>query len=419
MGIKDNCKVKNYIDEILSEVKNKEVHEEIREEILDHIEDSYEGYIEDGLEKEKAIIKAIENMGEPLDVGYKLNAIHKGKPEWTIIVLSLFFSILGIGFIYFMGISGDITRYSYYNMMAKSIVALVFGITLSILLYKFDYRKIKKYSYKMFWILNGIVVLNYSIFGSQINGRVLMNLGIANIQFFNIYLILLIISIIGLIEENKHNMVKLVITHFIPIFLMMLYRNTVYALIYSIVFIFILFKCKLHKVCVLFSAVFLLIMGIVIERNPYMYSRMAGYIYFNLKEILSKIKPIGKGFEGINEVLPLGHSEFILAYIITSIGWIMGAILVLTIGYFIIKLMKSSKIIKDNYGKLIVESLTLVLSIEFVLGILMNLSLFPVMGITIPFISYGGSALFTNIISIGIIMSVYKRKSYSPIGAKE
>ncbi|WP_270474611.1 FtsW/RodA/SpoVE family cell cycle protein [Clostridium cochlearium] len=50
---------------------------------------------------------------------------------------------------------------------------------------------------------------------------------------------------------------------------------------------------------------------------------------------------------------------------------------------------------------------------HFIENIFMTFNLVPVMSIGLPFISYGGTSMIINMISIGLIMGIYKRKSYA------
>ncbi len=80
---------------------------------------------------------------------------------------------------------------------------------------------------------------------------------------------------------------------------------------------------------------------------------------------------------------------------------------------FILKMIKVAKLTKNSYGKLLVSAFISILTAEFLLNIGMNLGITPIIGVGLPFISFGGSQLITNMIIVGLILSVYRRKDIS------
>ena len=78
----ENSKIINYINEVCSLVKNKKVHAEIRAELLCHINDTIEDYLEIGIPEDKAIDKALIQMGNAEIIGHDLNKAHKSNSDW-------------------------------------------------------------------------------------------------------------------------------------------------------------------------------------------------------------------------------------------------------------------------------------------------------------------------------------------------
>lgn len=105
--------------------------------------------------------------------------------------------------------------------------------------------------------------------------------------------------------------------------------------------------------------------------------------------------------------------EFALTSIIYSFGWIVGIIVITLVLSFIVRIVFISKNTKNTYGKLLVSGLCSLFAIQFILHILFNFSLFPILGINMPFISYGGNQLIINVLSISLINNVYKFRNVS------
>mgnify|MGYP001612211512 FL=1 len=85
--------------------------------------------------------------------------------------------------------------------------------------------------------------------------------------------------------------------------------------------------------------------------------------------------------------------------------------------FFILYLIITWRILKTaidsrfNFARLFATGFAIVLMAQFFINVGMNLALLPVVGLYLPFVSYGGSGLIANFISLGILQSIRARKS--------
>lgn len=116
---------------------------------------------------------------------------------------------------------------------------------------------------------------------------------------------------------------------------------------------------------------------------------------------------LGKGFQRGTQVqlgfLPEAHSDFIFAAFVEEWGILGGGILVLTYLGLIIRMTLIGLKTRRNDLKFVVLGAGSVFLIHFFINIGSNLGLFPVTGISLPFVSYGGSNLLTSSLFISII----------------
>ncbi len=119
---------------------------------------------------------------------------------------------------------------------------------------------------------------------------------------------------------------------------------------------------------------------------------------------------LGKGLIGGIQTkyrfLPQAHSDFIFASFIEMWGFIGGLVLFSVYFFLFFELFKKIKNLKEgekNFEKLIIFGYMAFLFIQIVIHIGGNLDLLPVTGITLPFLSYGGSDLLINFLFLGII----------------
>lgn len=124
---------------------------------------------------------------------------------------------------------------------------------------------------------------------------------------------------------------------------------------------------------------------------------------------------LGRGTQSRLQFLPEFRTDFIFAFIAEELG-LVGSFLVL---FFYSVIFYSSFLIirntKDLFGQLIIVGSIGMLFFQIAINIGMNIGVLPITGITLPFLSYGGSSILTVFISLGLIASVQKfgKKKFS------
>lgn len=122
----------------------------------------------------------------------------------------------------------------------------------------------------------------------------------------------------------------------------------------------------------------------------------------------------GKGFGSGSQVqygfLPEPHTDFIFSALAEE--WGMAGVLALFAAYAVLvwRVLKIAIDSESNFPRLFATGFAIILISQFFINIGMNLSLLPVVGIYLPFLSYGGSALMGNFIALGILQSIKSRR---------
>ncbi len=122
----------------------------------------------------------------------------------------------------------------------------------------------------------------------------------------------------------------------------------------------------------------------------------------------------GEGFGQGTQVqlgfLPEAQTDFIFSAIAQEGG--MFAIIILLGGFLwmILRLLKMGYLLDTNFGKLVCLGTAIFFVTQFVFNVGSNLGLFPVVGVTFPFVSYGGSSMIINLILVGIVQSLYAKR---------
>jgi len=128
----------------------------------------------------------------------------------------------------------------------------------------------------------------------------------------------------------------------------------------------------------------------------------------------------GRGiFQGIYhryDYLPVQETDFIFAVIGEETGFVGGAAVIGLYLTMLIKMMNVSKKAKDNFGSLLAVGVTFMFAFQIIENIGMTMGIMPVTGITLPFLSYGGSSMITSMVAIGLLMNVYARRKRGSYG---
>ncbi len=115
-------------------------------------------------------------------------------------------------------------------------------------------------------------------------------------------------------------------------------------------------------------------------------------------------------------LLPMKTTDFIFPVISEEMGFIVSATLIVLYGTLLVRIINVARTTKDNYGKLIVIGVFSVFFAHIMENIGMCLGIFPITGIPLPFISYGGSSMLTNMLLIGLVLSVSARRRNYGLG---
>lgn len=148
--------------------------------------------------------------------------------------------------------------------------------------------------------------------------------------------------------------------------------------------------------------------------NPNLDPLGAGYTVIQSKIAIGSGGLLGKGWlsgtQNQLNFLPERHTDFIFSVVGEEWGFCGTLILVLLYFLLIKKMLEVISLTKDMYAKLLGVGIVTLVWAQVIINIAMTLGLMPVVGITLPLISYGGSSLFTTVISLAIVLDINRRR---------
>ena len=355
--------------------------------------------------------------------------------KWLLIILLLFstISILTIG---------SAQKLIYENdLMTRQIIWYIIGFILIIIVMKIK----NNFFIKNIWILYiiGIILLTLLlIFGTPVNNAKCWFTipGIGTFQPSEFVKIILIITLASMI--NKFNteyqkpsclqeftfILKILIVVLIPSILTFLQPDTGVVLIYLLITFIMLFISGIrYRWFVLAITILVLAIGSVvtiyfIDKDLFIkifgtsfflridrlldWSNSSGYQLENGLSAIGSGGLLGYGLNNTPIYFPEPQTDFIFAVYASNFGFIGSLLLLLLIGFFDIKLILLALKTKNNINKYIISGIIGMLIYQQVQNIGMTIGLLPITGITLPFISYGGSSLLSYMLMLGFIFNI-------------
>lgn len=124
-------------------------------------------------------------------------------------------------------------------------------------------------------------------------------------------------------------------------------------------------------------------------------------------------KGVGFGSQSQLKFLPEAQTDFIFAVIAEELGF-LGVVLVLSFYFlFFFRSYRLIRTIKDDFGIYVLIGLSGLIFIQMFINIGMNLGIMPVVGLPLPFVSYGGSSLISLLIGVGIMQNIIIKSKIS------
>ncbi|ARD75032.1 rod shape-determining protein RodA [Staphylococcus xylosus] len=149
--------------------------------------------------------------------------------------------------------------------------------------------------------------------------------------------------------------------------------------------------------------------------DPYTYSSGDGYHLTESLKAIGSGQLVGKGFNHGEVYIPENHTDFIFSVIGEEFGFIGSVILILVFLAFIFHLVRLATKFELPFSKLFIIGYATLVLFHVLQNIGMTIQLLPITGIPLPFISYGGSSLWSLMCGIGVILSFtyHQPKQYS------
>lgn len=343
--------------------------------------------------------------------------------------------------VYSLFLISSMERSSNYSYMTPQILALVLGYAAAIALTFIDYRFIAR----MWWLLMGlslvllalVFVIGRNVTGTDDTAWIILPGGLSfqPSELVKVFFIITFSKHLQVLKENEmlyrlSGVLSLVIHMAIPVALIHMQGDDGTVLIFLFMFLIMCFiggvQLRYFLIMLLLLAAGIPLLWTYFLNNEHKNRFTAIFdidgnalTNYGWQQYQGKVSIASGGLTGTGlgngprvetGIVPEQENDFIFTVAGEELGFI-GCLLLLAILLFIcVKLIINAMSARDYLGRMICVGVFSMIGVQTVINIGMVLGLLPVVGITLPFFSSGGTSLLSVMIGIGLVQSVYYRK---------
>lgn len=363
--------------------------------------------------------------------------ISKYKVETSIIIPIVLFALISVSTIY--SASSLLPSYMH-NLYLKQFVWYVLGFGVAYAIMSIG-NKILHNSAYVLYVINVILLVLVLFFGKSVNNsRCWFDFGFFLLQPSEFMKVILILTLSRMINDYNNTytnpsvdvelkfILKVMLVVLIPSALTFVEPDTGAVLIYLFTTVVMMFVGGFRRRWFIsLGGILLLFLGVLFGIyfiNDDLFIKIFGTSFFyridriinwstgNGSQLTNSLIAIGSagatghGFNNTPIYFPELQTDFIYGVFASNYGFIGSISLIILFAYFDISLINCSSKVYDSTDKYTVIGITAMILFQQIWSLSMSIGLLPIMGITLPFISYGGSSLLSYMFLVGIVFNI-------------
>src|SRR3989338_1394866 len=316
----------------------------------------------------------------------------------------------------------------------KQIVFVILGVILLFLLAGSDYHSLRSYS-KHLYVLGLVLLIGVLFFGQTIRGTKgwysLAGFNLQPVEFIKFILVLFLAKYFSSASPKTEEFKRLLISGSgVLLFIILVLAQPDFGSA------FILFLTWLSLIVLIgFNRKYFLIIGLILAvvfsgawyfaLADYQKERIVTFLNpsfnpldqgYNVSQAIIAVgaggligRGLGFGSQSQLKFLPEAQTDFIFAVVAEGLGFSGVLLILLFFGIFFYRCLYHLRRVNNDFGIFFILGSVSLIFIEMYINIGMNLGLLPVVGISLPFLSYGGSGLVSSLMLVGVIESIVIR----------
>ncbi len=355
---------------------------------------------------------------------------------WRNFDYPLLFIVLLISFYGLVVLSSATRNYSVDPLLyaRKQFIWALAGLFAMFIIISIDYTNFSRL-HKYFYVANILLLISVLYIGTEVYGsQRWIDLNFMLLQPSEFAKLIIIVTLARFLESKEGELgdIKILVLAFIhvaiPVFIIFRQPDLGTSLVFLAILFGMLFLAGArtkHLLLIIFAgiAAFPVLwmnleeyqkMRLIIFTNPEIDPLDHGYQLIQSVIAIGSGGTFGKGLyqgsQNMHDFLPAQHTDFIFSVLGEEFGFIGAAVLLALYLLLIYRILKISMYAKDTFGFLICAGVASMFIFQILVNVGMTISIMPVTGLPLPFLSYGGSSLLANMLAIGLVLNVGLRR---------
>jgi rod shape determining protein RodA len=372
----------------------------------------------------------------------RLRAIRLRHVDYVLLAVPLLITALGLLMIFSSTrtrlAAQHINRFYY---VERQCLALGIGLVAMLVVMAIDYRKLRDL-FPLLYLVTLPILLAVRFIGTGRNSTTAwFQLGPLQFQPSEIAKVVLVIALAGYCHQHRGDLDawRLATTlsiALVPMALVMLQNDLGTMLVMCVLVAAVVLVAGIRPlhIATVFLVVATLVGALVVtgKFNGYRLDRLTSFLHqgpvstqslktshaeYNLAESKSAIVHGGFTGRGLYQgtltklsYVPAQHTDFIFTVVGEELGFVGGALLLALFGLLVWRTWRIALLSTDFFGTLLCVGIMAMFAFQVFENVGMTMGIMPITGIPLPFMSYGGSALITYFIAVGLVSNVHMRR---------
>lgn len=355
--------------------------------------------------------------------------------DWLLFGAVFLLLCFGLSALYSIAMSGGQPDFSNFN---KQILFGSIGMMIAVVAFSFDYRRWRDYSYGMYPVVALLLVL-VLFFGTTLSGTKgwfsFFGFTLQPVEFAKIALIMFLAWYFNRYGEEAQRLRHFLISGAVAggLFILVILQPDFGSamILFAIWFLMAVFA-GVNKKHVLILLLLGIVSGLIAWQFLFQdYQRQRILTFFDpmrdpygrgyhVRQAVTAVgaggllgRGLGSGSQSQLKFIPASQTDFIFAVIAEELGFLGVSLMLFFWSVIFYRLISAIRAMRDYYASLFIFGVSAMLFSHVAVNIGMNIGIVPVTGISLPFLSYGGSFLITVLILIGVVEGmIVKNRAY-------
>jgi len=354
------------------------------------------------------------------------------KIDWLLLVPALLLALIGLATLYTGTLNVENPDWTFFN---KQLIFFIIGFVIMIGASAIDYRVWRNYSL-ILYLGSIILMVAVLLWGTTIRGTMgwfyFLGFGLQPVELAKFILVIALAYVYTKRKGSEDRPVTMIIVAaltIIPTVLAMLQPDFGSAIVLVAIGLGFFGLVSMKKKHLLFLLVGLVLASILLWNFvllDYHQDRILTFINpmrdplgegYNVRQSIIAVgsgqllgRGLGLGTQSQLQFLPETQTDFIFSTIAETLGFLGACLVIIFFVLLFLRIVFIMREAKDDFSLYLVYGFGLIFFVQMVINIGMNIGLLPVAGLSLPFVSYGGSFLIMCMLAVGVIESVRLRQ---------